>query len=232
MEKYTYLIIDFASIIFPFLLSFDKKVAFYKTWKRLFPAILMVGSFFVVWDIVFTSWKVWSFNPNYVLGYYIINLPIEEYLFFLCVPYSCLFIYECYNAYFPNFNPIKNPLKLSLFLAFFLLIIAILNLHKSYTFYNCLFASILLQFHIYFFKGEYLARFFISYLIVLIPFLIVNGLLTSIPVVIYNDNENLGIRIYTIPIEDTVYGMLNMLGVVTIMEEMNKGKSARSLLQA
>jgi lycopene cyclase domain-containing protein len=67
---------------------------------------------------------------------------------------------------------------------------------------------------------------------VLIPFLIVNGLLTSIPVVIYNDNENLGIRIYTIPIEDTVYGMLNMLGVVTIMEEMNKGKSARSLLQA
>lgn len=232
MEKYTYLLINLFSILFPFLLSFDKKVAFFKTWKRLFPAIFVVGAFFIAWDIVFTKWQVWSFNPKYITGIYFINLPIEECLFFLCVPYACLFIYECYNAYFPNFNPIKNPLRISLFLAFALLLIAILNLYKSYTFYNCLFASILLQMHIYFFKGRYLGRFFISYIIVLIPFLIVNGLLTSIPVVLYNDNENLGIRIFTIPIEDTVYGMLNMLGVVTIAEEMKKGKSVRSLIQA
>jgi lycopene cyclase domain-containing protein len=48
----------------------------------------------------------------------------------------------------------------------------------------------------------------VAYLIILIPFLIVNGLLTAIPVVLYNDNENLGIRLYTIPIEDIFYGML------------------------
>lgn len=50
--------------------------------------------------------------------------------------------------------------------------------------------------------------FLIAYLIILIPFLVVNGLLTAIPVVLYNDNENLGIRLYTIPIEDVFYGML------------------------
>jgi len=48
----------------------------------------------------------------------------------------------------------------------------------------------------------------ISYSVVLIPFLIVNGLLTSIPVVIYNNEENLGFRIFTIPFEDIFYGML------------------------
>ena len=50
--------------------------------------------------------------------------------------------------------------------------------------------------------------FLLAYLIILIPFLLVNGLLTAIPVVLYNDSENLGIRLYTIPIEDIFYGML------------------------
>jgi lycopene cyclase domain-containing protein len=108
MEKYTYLIIDFVSVLFPFLLSFDKKVAFYKTWNRLFPAIFIVGVFFVVWDIAFTNLQVWSFNAKYIVGIKFFNLPIEEYLFFLCVPYSCVFIYDCYNAYFPQINPIKK----------------------------------------------------------------------------------------------------------------------------
>ncbi|HZK65389.1 MAG TPA: lycopene cyclase domain-containing protein, partial [Puia sp.] len=60
--------------------------------------------------------------------------------------------------------------------------------------------------------------FLVSYAIILIPFLIVNGLLTAIPVVIYNDAENLGIRIYTIPFEDVFYGLLLTMMVVCLYE--------------
>ena len=49
-----------------------------------------------------------------------------------------------------------------------------------------------------------------SILLLMIPFLVVNGILTGTgpdaPVVMYDDAENLGLRIGTIPIEDVVYG--------------------------
>ncbi len=57
-------------------------------------------------------------------------------------------------------------------------------------------------------------RFLAAYAICLIPFLLVNGLLTALPVVLYNDSENIGLRIYTIPAEDVFYGMLLVLGNV------------------
>ena len=63
----------------------------------------------------------------------------------------------------------------------------------------------------------------VSYAVMLIPFLIVNGFLTAIPVVLYNDAENLGIRIYTIPFEDVFYGMLLiLLNVITYELLKNK----------
>ncbi|MFM7727525.1 MAG: lycopene cyclase domain-containing protein, partial [Flavobacteriales bacterium] len=64
----------------------------------------------------------------------------------------------------------------------------------------------------------WLGRFYRSYLVCLIPFLLVNGLLTSLPVVTYNDLENLGIRIHTIPVEDTQYTLLLLLMNVTLFE--------------
>jgi lycopene cyclase domain-containing protein len=63
--------------------------------------------------------------------------------------------------------------------------------------------------------------FLVSYLIILIPFLIINGLLTAIPVVLYNDHENLATRIYTIPVEDVFYGMLLIMMNVVGYEKQN-----------
>jgi lycopene cyclase domain-containing protein len=69
-----------------------------------------------------------------------------------------------------------------------------------------------------------LAKFFLAYLVLLIPFFICNGILTGTgiqsPVVWYNNNQNLGIRILTIPIEDFFYGLLLILLNATIYERI------------
>lgn len=97
-DNYWYIVINMATLFFPFLLSFDKKVHYYKQWKALLPATAIIGAFFILWDVFFTAKGVWGFNPKY---YYttILGLPIGEWLFFVTVPYACVFIFDCLNAY-------------------------------------------------------------------------------------------------------------------------------------
>jgi len=64
--KGTYLLLNFLTIVFPIALSFDKRVRFVQYWRHLFPAIALSGVVFLLWDVVFTKYGVWSFNPTYV----------------------------------------------------------------------------------------------------------------------------------------------------------------------
>ena len=76
MSLYGYLIIG--AFIGPLLLSFDKKVAFYKNIKFFILGLLFTATFFLVWDEVFTINKIWGFNPRYLWGIYLGHLPCIE----------------------------------------------------------------------------------------------------------------------------------------------------------
>lgn len=213
------------AFIGPFALSFDKKVAFYKKWKYLFRAILFPALFYIVWDIFFTAKGIWSFNEDYITGFKIYNLPVEEVLFFFVVPYCCVFIYECIRCYFPQLKNKKNADTILKFTALLLLITGAIFYTKLYTSFTFIFTAVfiaVIYWRRHYFKVFDATSFLISYSIILIPFLLVNGFLTAIPVVLYNDVENLGIRIYTIPFEDIFYGMLLILMTIVIYEKLRE----------
>jgi lycopene cyclase domain-containing protein len=88
MSNSTYFWIDLITIAGPLFLSFDKKVAFYKNWRYFFSAALISSGVYLLWDIIFTALGVWKFNPEFVSGFYLINLPWEEIFFFISVPYA------------------------------------------------------------------------------------------------------------------------------------------------
>jgi lycopene cyclase domain-containing protein len=209
MEKYYYLLIDFFTILFPFLLSFDKKVAFYKSWLQIFKGLLFGGIIFLIWDHFFTVQHIWSFNPAYITGIHIASLPIEEVLFFILIPYACLFIWHCIEAYFPQTIGLSFAKYFWMFILLFSILAIFLFYDRTYTLVTfALLSSISLYFIIR--PKAWHSSFIIGYLISIIPFFIVNGLLTSIPIVLYNDMENVGFRWGTIPFEDSFY-MLALL---------------------
>ncbi len=221
-KHYTYFLILAASLIGPLFLSFDKKVAFYTKWKYVFAAMVFPAMFYIIWDSYFTYKGIWSFNEKYNIGFYIYNLPIEEILFFIVVPYCCVFIYECIRCYFPN---VKGNKQADLFLKILAVVLFIAGIifykkqYSSYTFVlNAIFIFVVYKNKTYF-KTFDATSFLLAYAICLIPFLLVNGFLTALPVVIYNHSQNFNIRIYTIPFEDAFYGMLLIFINIALYEK-------------
>lgn len=227
-KHYTYLLLNIVTLFFPFVLSFDKKVAFYNKWPQLVWGIGITGAFFIVWDMLKTHYGVWAFNLEYLIGIYIGNLPIEEWLFFLTVPYACVFIYECLKAYLPDY--LEKPSRyIAPVIALLLFITGVLSYGKIYTFITFLLTALFLVLYINVFKNRLGGYFWMGYIVHLIPFFIVNGVLTSLPVVIYNDAENLGIRLFTIPAEDTIYSMLLLLMNIGIYEYVGQKRATKKL---
>lgn len=223
---FTYTLLLLFTISYPLFKSFEDKIRFYKKWKYLFPAIIISAIIFIAWDIWFTRIGIWRFNTDTVLGWFICGLPVEEWLFFFITPFSCIFIYEVMN-YFVKKDVLGNAAKyINFILASALLIVAIIYHDRLYTFIDFLALSIFLFIHQFIIRSNYLGRFYITWAICIVPFLIVNGVITGLPIVIYNNLENLNIRIYCIPLEDMFYGMLNTFLVVTIYEYLKQKRSA------
>ena len=215
---FTYLLINLFTLAGPLGLSFDRKVAFWRTWRALWPAIAITGALFLAWDVWFTRTGVWGFNPDYLSGIYFLDLPLGEWLFFLTVPYACVFIYACVKAYLPQ-EPLRKAAPWVLRALLVLLpVLAILFADQLYTLVTFAGLTVLIALNLFVFRTPYLGHFLLAYLIALVPFLVVNGVLTALPVVWYNDLENFGIRLGTIPVEDTMYNMWLLLMNVNIYE--------------
>jgi lycopene cyclase domain-containing protein len=230
MDKYLYLFINFASVLVPFIASFYPKHPFYKKWKNYFIANFIVAFIFIVWDILFTKIGVWGFNERYLIGVKLSAIPLEEVLFFFCIPYSSVFVYFALS-YLMKRNPFeKIHSKITLFLLFGLAIIGLIFWNHLYTSVTFLLNSFFLLF-VYFRKKD-MSRIYFSYSITLIFFFIVNGVLTGScikePVVWYNNNENLGIRMGTIPFEDIFYGFLLIASIIQIFEYLNQKENTIS----
>ena len=204
-----YLWLNIGSIAVPLLYSFHPKLQLYKKFHWLLLSLMLTMGVFIPWDVIFTINGVWGFNSDYFLGFEIFSLPLEEWLFFICIPFACVFTHYALLLYFPNLKLNKVATKaISISLVLILFILALANYDKWYTLVNFSLA-IPLTWLVYKYNPQLLKHFFLTFLVMLIPFFIVNGVLTGSwidnQVVWYNDAENLGIRMGTIPVEDSIY---------------------------
>lgn len=224
--KWLYLTLDLAALSGPLALSFDRRVAFYRNYRHLFPAILCMMLVFVPWDMAFVAAEIWGFDARYVSGITLGNLPIEEWLFFPVVSYACLFIYECLRCYVPV-NPIERWHRPTLLgIAMVGLVMALSHPMHLYTSLKVGAASLAILGVLYLLRPDYLASFLLTYLISCVPFLIMNGVLTGAfidgQVVWYSPEHILGFRIGTIPIEDAYYNLMMLLTTTIVYESLRR----------
>lgn len=214
-----YLILMLVSFGSCLVLSFDKKVAFYKNIRFFVPAVFIVAIPFLIWDQYFTINGVWGFNETYLQGIFIGNLPIEEVLFFFLIPYCCVFIYEVLIAYFPNASLNKLTKIFSLIFVLSGTLLALMNLDNWYTLSAC---SLAVLFVVFAMRGKYVwyPRAVFAFLVAILPFLIVNGVLTGAttpePIVWYSELHITGVRIVTIPIEDVFYNFSLLIPIMGV----------------
>lgn len=224
--SYLYMLLNLGSLSIPFLFSFHPKLKFYKKWKSLFLAISLTMLIFIPWDVIFTQNGFWGFNETYFLNLRILELPIEEWLFFICIPYACAFTHYSLIYYFPN---VKLGLSVTKWISFiligFLAIVALFNYNKWYTLINFIYAIVLIPIVVRT-NVALLRKYYLTFLVMLIPFFVINGILTGSfienEVVWYNANEILGIRLFTIPIEDTIYALTLLLTNLALVEYFEK----------
>ena len=213
--QYTYLLVNFLTIIICFVFSFHPKIRFDKQFTAFLKASVLVGIPFIIWDVLFTKYGIWWFNTDYTLGLNILGLPLEEWLFFICIPFACVFTYYCLDKFFKldwldGFN--NTIVFVSVIIC---ILIALLHYEKTYTFVMAIVATLVLIYLHFIANSEWIGKASFVYLVLMLGFFPVNGVLTGTglesPIVNYNPGEFLEIRMGTIPIEDAVYGYILLL---------------------
>ena len=152
-----YLKVLLFSFTIPFMASFSSKVKFNNYFTSLFLALLTSSIPFILWDIYFTYLGVWGFNAEYHSGILVINLPLEEILFFHIMPFCCLFTYFVLKK-FDKFNLRYNYVVLRLF-SLILLATGLMFYERAYTLSVCL-LSALIMLNISFSKSKLNGYFF------------------------------------------------------------------------
>ena len=226
MKPYTYLLILFFTVIICFIASFDKRLQFNKHFGAFLKAAAIVAVPFILWDVWFTAHGIWWFNFEYTIGVTLLGLPIEEWLFFVCIPFSCLFTYFCIDKFFAldgwaafnNMIVFASIVVCSLF--------ALWHMDKAYTFVTAMVLILSLIYLHFFARARWISQASMVYFTLMLGFFPVNGILTGTglesPIVNYNPNEFMGIRMLSIPVEDAVYGYSQFLWIVYFFKVFQK----------
>jgi len=202
---YEYLLVNIGIICLPLLFSFEKRIRFYKRLPAVAISIIVVGIIYITWDIVATARGDWSFNDKFITGIRLAGLPLEEILFFITAPYACLFIYESLATLLKDR---KLPVKQYFFyiLAGGLIILGLYYWEQPYTSTALVVCGLFFAFSSIFYVS--LLKSFLYWLycgVVIVPFVIFNYLLTSLPVVTYASSAIWNVRFFTIPAEDFLF---------------------------
>jgi len=224
---FEYLIFNALILIGPLLSAFFYKHAVIPKLKPALKSIFLVAIVFIIWDHFVTD-VFWKFNNNFITGIRIGRLPIEEIMFFISVPFACLFLWVNYQLRFDRQKMISSPRYIKYFMVLIFFLSGYFIYIKTYytgSVFIIFFLTVLLDMIIKtrLFIKEIFWKF--SGIVLMLTFFW-NLYLTARPVVIYNPAYKTGINLITIPVEDFLYGLVMVSLILIIYQFLTDKKNA------
>jgi len=222
--------LDLIVAAIPLSLSFDRRVRYVTRWPAVLVTSIIVAIPYVAWDSFMTMRGAWGFSAPFVGSLRLLRLPVGELLFFIVVPFSCIFILEVVSAYLPQ--KAARPVRLPWIAAGALVALAaFLARGRLYT-QTVLAASGAFLVLCAVFSPITLASraFWLALAACYLPFLAANGVLTSLPVVTYAGWAILGPRVVSIPLEDFFYNF-SYLGFTFLVYGVFRARTGLSILR-
>ena len=216
--NYTYLLINLGLFLFSVLVFSNRKLDFAGQSKFIILAVLINLFTFSVPTEFLTQLKVIVFNPPYLSGMTLWELPAEELLISLLLPLCGLAMYLFLNYRFPDNSMEKYSLAISNILLGVCIAMLYFGHQKLYTLFTFSILLVFLLYIEYVSKIRFMYRFYRAFLVSLILFYIVYGMLTSIPVVQYTTEETLDFNFAHIPFESQFYYMSMLLLSIYLFE--------------
>lgn len=219
LNRYQYLLFNIGILSAPCIASLFYQPFVLPQFLPATLAISTVATAFIFWDMHVTG-KFWTFNQRYITGLRIGKLPIEEVLFFFCIPLSCLLIWENLQQLLPTISTVPVVLVYILFGAFATLGVFFYRRRKTYTTQVLALLAATILFDQLSTTFVFLdVRFWVFLCIQLVLTLVFNFYLTAKPIVIYDLSYASGKRVLTIPVEDFIYGT-GLLSLIVILYEL------------
>ena len=216
-----YLLFNIIVVSGPIFFGSLRRFYFMDRWREAVLSSLFVAVPYLIWDALVTD-RHWMFNQEYVLGITLFRLPLEEWLFFLTVPFACLFTWEMILKVVPDSSTRAGDIIRKIFLLMPVMGIIVFINGEQYSGLVLLFLSLAVLLDKVLNTNLVNRRSFYLYIILIIGFILIfNGYLTWRPVVLYDESFQLGIRIFTIPVEDFGYG-ISLLFLCTVIFEKIK----------
>jgi lycopene cyclase domain-containing protein len=216
--NYTYLLVDLGLLLFSVLLFSIKKLNFAGQSKFIILAVLINVFAFSVPTEFLTQLKVIVYNPPYLTGMMLWQLPVEELLLSFLLPLCGIAIYLLLNIRYPDNKPDKYSLALSNILLGVCIAMLYFGHQKLYTVFSFAILLVFLLYIEYVNKIRFMYRFYRAYLVSLVPFYISYGILTSFPMFQFTEEETLNFNLVHIPFESHFYFMAMLLLSIYLFE--------------
>jgi len=105
VQKWNYMAMLIFTICGSFWLEIALKVGVLRRIKRVALSVLPISILFLIWDAYAISQGHWFFDRKQILGIYgPLDIPLEEYLFFIVIPLAAIMTIEGVTTVKPHWR--------------------------------------------------------------------------------------------------------------------------------